>query len=100
MLFVTVSVLDEKGVLCARETPFVEFSLGGDALKLLAADAGDPTSLEPFPTPQCRLFSGMAAVYLQSTGKEGPCLLRAESPGLQGAELRLTAKIGDSENHA
>ena len=100
MLFVTVSVQDEKGTLCARETPFVKFSLEGDALKLLAADAGDPTSLEPFPTPQCKLFSGMAVVYLQSTGKEGACLLRAESPGLQGTELRLTAKIGGSENHA
>ena len=100
MLFVTVSVLDESGVLCPKATSFVKFSLEGDPLKLLAADGGDPTSLEPFPTPQCRLFSGMSVVYLQSTGKAGECLLRAESTGLQGAELRLSAKIGGSETHA
>ena len=89
MLFVTVSVLDRDGNLCADQNPFVKFALAGSSLKLLAADAGNPTSIEPFQLPECSLFSGMGAVYLQSTGTEGVCILRAESPGLESAEIKL-----------
>ena len=56
MIFVTVSVWDENGTLCADKTPFVKFSVEGSALKILAADAGDLTSTEPFPQPECRCF--------------------------------------------
>ena len=89
MHFVTVSVVDKDGNLCADKTPFVKFSLAGDGLKLLAADGGNPTSMECFPTPECTLFSGQAVVYLQSTGSSGTTVLRAESDGLEAAEIEL-----------
>ena len=89
MHFVTVSVVDKDGNLCADKTPFVKFSLAGDGLKLLAADGGNPTSTECFPTPECTLFSGQAVVYLQSTGSAGVTVLRAESDGLESAEIEL-----------
>jgi len=98
MIFVTVSVRDKEGNLCADKTPFVKFSLEGVALKLLAADAGNPASLEPFPRPECTLFSGMGVVYLQSTGAEGETLLRAESSGLKTAMIRLAGKDGNRIN--
>ena len=99
MLFVTVSVLDKDGNLCADQTPFVKFALEGSSLKLLAADAGDPTSLEPFQLPECSLFSGMGVVYLQSTGTEGGCILRAESPGLESAEIKLQCNSINKTDH-
>ena len=89
MIFVTVSVLDKDGNLCADKTPFVRFSLVGDSLKLLAADGGNPTSTEPFPLPEFTLFSGMGVVYLQSTGRKGETVLRAESLGLENSEISL-----------
>jgi beta-galactosidase len=89
MLFVTVSVTDKDGNLCISSRPFVKFSLQGETLKLMAADGGDPTSFEPFPTPECTLFSGQAVVYLQSTGSAGTTVLRAESDGLESAEIEL-----------
>ena len=98
MIFVTVSVRDKEGVLCADKTPFVKFSLAGESLKLLAADAGNPASTEPFPSPECTLFSGMGVVYLQSTGAEGETVLRAESSGLKTAEIRLAGKDGNRIN--
>ena len=89
MLFVTVSVTDKDGNLCVGSRPFVKFSLHGESLKLMAADGGDPTSFEAFPTPECTLFSGQGVVYLQSTGIAGETVLRAESDGLESAEIKL-----------
>ena len=91
MIFVTVSVTDRHGILCADRTPLVKFTLKGSALKMLAADGGDPTSLEPFGTPECTLFSGKAVVYLQSSGEAGETVLHAESEGLKGAEINISA---------
>ena len=91
MIFVTVSVTDRHGVLCADQNPLVKFTLTGSAFKLLAADGGDPTSLEPFCTPECTLFSGKAVVYLQSSGEAGETVLHAESEGLKGAEINISA---------
>ena len=89
MIFVTVAVTDENGILCADKTPHVKFSLHGKSLKLLAADGGDPTSVKPFCLPESTLFSGKAVVYLQSTGIAGETVLRAESDGLESAEIKL-----------
>lgn len=89
MIFVTVSVTDKDGNLCVGSRPFVKFSLHGESLKLMAADGGDPTSFEAFPTPECTLFSGQGVVYLQSTGNAGETVLCAESDGLESAEIKL-----------
>ena len=35
-------------------------------------------------------------VYLQSTGTAGECILRTESPGLTGAEIRLECSKTDA----
>ncbi len=90
MLFVTVSVADEDGVPCPNATNFVKFSLDGDeCLRIVAADAGNAASTEPFQTPECSLFSGKAVVYLRSTGMRGKARLNATCAGLQSASIEL-----------
>lgn len=90
MLFVTVSAVDQNGIFCAEDHSFVKFRLEGDSLEIAAADAGNAASVELFQAPECTLFSGMAVVYLQSTGKTGITRLYAESDGLKSAEINLS----------
>ena len=97
MLFVTVSVTDQNNVFCATDTSFVRFYLTGSSLEIMAADAGNSTSTERFHLPECTLFSGMAVVYLKSTGIVGESVLHAESGSLEPATLTLFTEDG-SEN--
>ena len=93
MLFVTVSVTDRDSVFCATDRSFVKFRLEGDSLEIAAADAGNAASVEVFRTPECTLFSGMAVVYLRSTGKPGTSVLHAEGNGLRSASISLSANL-------
>ena len=68
------------------------FQTEGGSLVIVAADGGNAASLEPFHTPECTLFSGMAVIYLRSTGSLGKTVLRAESDGLCSTELVFNAK--------
>ena len=93
MLFVTVSATDADGTLCPDAAPFVSFSVEGSSLRIAAADAGNACSTEPFHLPECTLFSGMAVVYLQSSGEPGRSILRASAPGLEPASILLDAQF-------
>lgn len=92
MVFATVSVLDAAGNPCPNAAPHVRFQTEGGSLVIVAADGGNAASLEPFHTPECTLFSGMAVIYLRSTGSLGKTVLRAESDGLCSTELVFNAK--------
>lgn len=93
MLFATVEAVDSRDVPCPDADCLVRFHLTGSAsMAIAAADAGNAASTEPFPLPECSLFSGKAVVYLKSTGSSGRCTLHAESAGLSPAALELAAE--------
>ena len=92
LCFVSVTVTDADGVLAPRASNRVRFQVHGPA-DIVATDNGDPTSLEPFQSPERRAFSGRCLVILRThPGEPGEITLQAESDGLQPESIALPAR--------
>ena len=85
LVFVRAEVTDASGVLVPGASQLIRFSVKGPA-EILACDAGDPTSHEPFRSSSVRAFGGLASVILKRTG-EGAVTLTAKSEGLRPGSL-------------
>jgi beta-galactosidase len=91
----TVLARDASG----REVPDadqqIDFTLDGPG-RIIGVGNGDPSSHEADARPDSsgwgrRLFNGKCQVIVQSKGGAGKIVLRASSPGLARAEIRITA---------
>jgi beta-galactosidase len=86
---ITVRALDEKRRPVPTAMLPVTFSLDGPA-NIIGLGNGDPRCHEPEKGNQRSLFNGLAQVILQSqAGGSGHVTLRAESKGIQSAELKI-----------
>jgi beta-galactosidase len=89
--FVTVMVSDREGSLVPRSNNRIQFSVSGPG-DILAVDNADPTNLESFQSPGRNAFNGLCLVVIRSQrGTAGQIKLRAQSPGLTGAEITITS---------
>ena len=80
--FVTVRVVDEDGVVVPRADQRIRFSVEGPG-EIAATDNGDPTSFEPFPSPERAAFSGSCLVNVRAkAGQPGRIRLTAMSESL------------------
>lgn len=79
--FVTVRLVDKKGVIIPDAHQLIQFSISGPGL-IAAVDNGDPVSHEPFKGSQHKLMAGLALVIIQSSGTAGPITLTAKAAGL------------------
>ncbi|MDI9238441.1 beta-galactosidase GalB [Lysobacter sp. LF1] len=90
--FVTVRVLDHEGRPMPTAANAIRFTVDGPA-QIVATDNGDPTDMTAFPSHERNAFNGLALVILRGIpGRSGTVTLRAESPSLQGAALRLQVR--------
>ena len=80
LIYVSASVLDSSGTLVPSADNQLNFSVSGPA-RILATDAGDPTSHAAFTSPSIKAFGGLASVIVRRTGK-GAVTVKAEAPGL------------------
>jgi beta-galactosidase len=92
LAFVTVSVVDQHGVLCPMASNSIQFKVEGDGY-LKAVGNGDPTSLESFVKPTRKTFNGKCMVFLQSAEQAGQIRLIADSNGLKGEQLIITTRL-------
>jgi beta-galactosidase len=90
LAFVTARVEDANGNLCPDATNQLQFSVTGTGTFRAVAN-GNATSLESFQQPQMKAFQGMLVALVQSSTKAGEMQLKATSPGLGSASLRLLA---------
>jgi beta-galactosidase len=88
--FVTVTVADKAGQLVPRSKNHVTFQLSGPG-EIAAVDNGDATSFEPFQASDRNAYNGLCLVIIRSTAQAGRIVLKASSPGLETAELRIKA---------
>lgn len=86
--YVTVTIADKDGAPVPRSKNPVKFEISGPG-KILAVDNGDPTSFEPFQAKERKAFNGLALVIVQSTKEPGRIVLKATSPGLDPAEVKI-----------
>jgi beta-galactosidase len=89
--FVTVTIADQAGRLVPRSRNRVAFELTGPG-EIVAVDNGDATSFEPFQAKERAAYNGLCLVIVRSTGQSGTMILKARSPGLESAEVKLQAK--------
>jgi beta-galactosidase len=87
--FVTVTVVDEKGIPVPDAEPVVHFRVEGDAA-IAGVDNGDEIDHERFQRDSVRLFEGRALVIVRSSLHAGRATLRGVSAGLQPASVRIT----------
>jgi hypothetical protein len=92
LCYFTIEALDARGDVCPLADNRVLFKVLGPG-EFLAADNGDPLSLEPFPAPEEKLFYGKAlAIVRAKEGAGGEIRLVAESDGLTAATATAVAK--------
>lgn len=81
-LQLAVQALDDEGNPCFRESAKVRFRVEGPA-KLLAVDAGELTSNEPYQSDAIHLFHGQASVMIALTGEPGRVCVYADADGMR-----------------
>jgi len=83
--FVTVRILDEKGVQVPGADNLVRFMVRGEG-RIAGVDNGYQASVEPFQADYRKAFNGMCLLIVQSEKTAGQIEIIAESDGLVTAE--------------
>jgi len=87
--FVTVRVVDERGLWVRNANTPLKFSLEGPG-EIVAADNGDPTDMTAFPSHERSTFSGLCLILVRGVpGQPGILHLRVEGQGVGSHTLDL-----------
>ncbi|MGD0384329.1 MAG: DUF4982 domain-containing protein [Thermoguttaceae bacterium] len=93
--FVTVSVVDNDGLLVPRSKNRIKFEIEGPG-EIVAIDNGDATSHESFQSKEYNAYNGLCLVIVRTkAGKSGAITLKAQSDGLKSAAIGLLANPGN-----
>ena len=87
LTYVLVEVADKNGKMVPDANNDLEFSISGPG-KIVACDAGDPTSHIPFYSTKLPAFNGLCSVIVERTGK-GKITLKAKSKGLKSGSISI-----------
>ena len=79
LAFITVSLVDENGVMVPTADDLMEFSVSGNG-SFKATCNGDATSLMPFTEPKMTLFSGQLVVVVAADKGVGKMTLHVKCP--------------------
>lgn len=91
LCYVLVEARDAEGNLCPLADNPVGFTVEGPA-EIAGVDNGDPHSLAPFQTSECRLFCGKAMLILRTVeGAAGHVTVLAESDGVAPCRCEVTS---------
>ena len=90
--FVTVTVVDEKGIPVSDAEPMVHLRLRG-AATIAGVDNGDEIDHERFQRDSVRLFAGRALVIVRSSRQASGVTLTAVSEGLEPAVVRIKQSV-------
>jgi len=86
---ITVEALDARGRHVPTANLMVEFDITGG--RIIGLGNGDANSHEPEKGARRSLYNGLAQVIVQSeAGGADPLVLRARTPGLAPAIVRIT----------
>ena len=89
--FITVDILDAKGVLAPNANNEINFSLKGNG-KIVGVCSGDPVSHESYKGSKHTALNGKCLVIVQSSDKTGRLELTAKANGLKPATIVITAE--------
>ena len=87
--FITIQVIDKNGLTVPAANNLININIEG-AGEIAAADNGDPTDFEPFPSHHRKAFNGMALVIVRAKkGKPGNITVTLKSQGLEDAKVNI-----------
>ncbi|KAK8090786.1 glycoside hydrolase family 2 protein [Apiospora phragmitis] len=92
LAFVSVAVVDARGVVVPEAANEITFSVGGGggAGEIVATDNGQPTDQTPFPSKTRKAFSGLAlAIVKGKAGQAGEVVVEAKADGLEGGSVTI-----------
>lgn len=88
--FVTVRITDASALTAPRANHPLRFMLEGPG-EIVATDNGDPTSFEPFQSPERKAFNGLCLVMVRGKpGQPGRLQLTVTSEGLKAGTTTIT----------
>jgi beta-galactosidase len=91
--FITVEIRDNNDLFVANAHNHIRFSVDGPG-EIVATENGDPTNFTPFPSHEREAFNGLALVIVRGVpGESGEIIVRAESDGLETAEVIVRTKV-------
>jgi beta-galactosidase len=91
LVYVTVTVLDAKGVVVPEARDAIRFTVSGPG-ELVATGSGSPDAMASFTKPERVPFEGKCLAILRPAGGAGTIVLRAEGPGLAPAEVKVRTR--------
>jgi len=89
--FVTVKIVDRNGIVVPHADNLVDFQLSGEGL-LAGVDNGSQISHESFKANHRKAFHGLCLAIIQSKGKAGRIVLKANAAGLTPASVEIEAR--------
>ena len=90
--FITVDVVDNRGVVVPNADNMIKFSVSGPA-KIVGLDNGNPICHESFKGTQHSAFNGKCLCIIQSVrGDAGRVVLTAEADGLHKTQVEIYTK--------
>ncbi|HEY4458542.1 MAG TPA: glycoside hydrolase family 2 TIM barrel-domain containing protein [Pseudonocardiaceae bacterium] len=97
MSFVSVSIVDDKGVVVPDAANTVAFTVHGPG-RLVGVDNGKQDSAHGYQETSVDAFNGQAVAVIGTTGEPGTITLTATSPGLAPARCVLPGSTSGRRN--
>jgi beta-galactosidase len=88
--YVTLELLDSKGIRNPTSDPMMQFELSGPG-KIVAVANANPVSLESYQQPKRKAWQGRCLVIIKSNTQAGPITLKAKSSGLPTASIVINS---------
>ena len=88
--FVNVSFVDDQGVPCPWVNDTAGFKVSGPGT-IVAVDAGDRTSHEPFKAGQAKAFQGRCLAIVRATAPSGRITVNVSVAGLADSSITIEA---------
>ena len=89
--FITVNVLDSEGNIVPDAMNNINFTINGDA-EIAGVDNGYQANLQSFQANHINAFNGKALLIIKGLKKSGMVTVKASSPGLNDAFIKLNLK--------
>lgn len=86
--FVTATIVDDKGIVCANADNLIKFSVT-DAGKIIATDNGYIISHEDYLSPERSAYKGKAIAIIKAAKNTGKIEIKATVEGLEGAAISI-----------
>jgi beta-galactosidase len=93
LAYLTATVVDANGIPVPGATNLVKFAVTTGPAQVIATDAGDATSFEPFQSAEKKAFSGKCVGIVRTQkGKPGKVTVTVSAEGLAPGKVELEAK--------